>query len=110
MPEACNDGHALLCALGPPGADIPAVLSCLRGPWAVVHWQASTETLWFGRDALGKLRAQPMGIEQISLTRRACDLDGSAFQTNGWQFLLNVNWGLGTDRGPIAKTITGAAQ
>ena len=56
MPEGCNDGQALLGALGAPGADIPAVLSSLRGPWAVVYWQAHTETLWVGRDPIGKPR------------------------------------------------------
>ena len=54
MPEGCNDGQALLGALGAPGADISAILSSLRGPWAVVHWQARTETLWIGRDPIGK--------------------------------------------------------
>ena len=65
MPEGCNDGHALLGALGSPGADIPAILSCLRGPWAVVYWQPCTETLWLGRDAIGKHRAQPLRVRQI---------------------------------------------
>ncbi|CAL5219898.1 g1823 [Coccomyxa viridis] len=54
VPEGCNDGQALLGALGAPGADISAILSSLRGPWAVVHWQARTETLWIGRDPIGR--------------------------------------------------------
>ena len=54
MPEGCNDGHALLRALGAPAADVPAILSSLRGPWAVVYWQAHTDILWVGRDPLGE--------------------------------------------------------
>ena len=54
MPEGCNDGQALLGVLGAPDADVPAILSSLRGPWAVVYWQAHAETLWIGRDPIGK--------------------------------------------------------
>ena len=53
VPEGCNDGHILVEALGAPGASVPAVLSRLRGPWAVVYWQAATETVWIGRDPVG---------------------------------------------------------
>lgn len=37
-------------------ADVPRVLSQLRGPWAMLYWQAAVETLWFGRDVMGKRR------------------------------------------------------
>ncbi|PON64653.1 Asparagine synthase family amidotransferase [Trema orientale] len=30
------------------------VLSRIRGPWAVIYWQDSSRTLWFGRDAFGR--------------------------------------------------------
>ncbi|XP_062111422.1 uncharacterized protein LOC133822956 isoform X2 [Humulus lupulus] len=30
------------------------VLSTIRGPWAVIYWQDSSRTLWFGRDAFGR--------------------------------------------------------
>ncbi|EEF50737.1 asparagine synthetase, putative [Ricinus communis] len=30
------------------------VLSAIKGPWAVIYWQDSSKTLWFGRDALGR--------------------------------------------------------
>ena len=53
VPEGCNDGHTLVEALGAPGASVPAALSRLRGPWAVVYWQAATETAWIGRDPIG---------------------------------------------------------
>ena len=58
--EGQNDGAALLSALA---AESPAdgtldgrvvtVLSMLRGPWALVYWQAAAGRLWFGRDAVG---------------------------------------------------------
>lgn len=54
VPPATNDAAALLRALGQPGADVPAVLTSLQGPWALAYWQAATRTLWFGRDPVGE--------------------------------------------------------
>lgn len=67
IPQGGNDGKALLAALqqasaAAPGAaaagsaceDVVAVLSKLRGPWALIYWQAQQQTLWFGRDVMGK--------------------------------------------------------
>eukprot|EP00967_Tisochrysis_lutea_P007347 scaffold8730_cov28-Tisochrysis_lutea.AAC.1 len=31
------------------------VLNSMRGPWAVIYWQPSTGTLWFGRDFFGRV-------------------------------------------------------
>lgn len=53
IPEGCNDGHTLMQALGQRGTDVSDLLSQLRGPWALMYWQASSRTLWFGRDAIG---------------------------------------------------------
>ncbi|KAJ9563857.1 hypothetical protein OSB04_009017 [Centaurea solstitialis] len=33
---------------------VPELLSTIRGPWALLYWQASSKTIWFGRDALGR--------------------------------------------------------
>ncbi|XP_024393279.1 uncharacterized protein [Physcomitrium patens] len=33
---------------------VPKILSALRGPWALVYWQAKHQLLWFGRDVLGR--------------------------------------------------------
>lgn len=52
--EGCNDGQALMQALGQLHANVAELLSRVRGPWAVMYWQAATSTLWFGRDAIGK--------------------------------------------------------
>ncbi|KAL5761619.1 hypothetical protein ACOSP7_017883 [Xanthoceras sorbifolium] len=30
------------------------VLSTVKGPWALIYWQNSSRTLWFGRDAFGR--------------------------------------------------------
>ncbi|KAF3431594.1 hypothetical protein FNV43_RR26325 [Rhamnella rubrinervis] len=30
------------------------VLSTVKGPWAIIYWQESAKTLWFGRDAFGR--------------------------------------------------------
>lgn len=50
-----SDAQLLLQALGQPGADVPAVLSGLRGPWVLAFWQAAARTLWYGRDSIGEL-------------------------------------------------------
>jgi asparagine synthetase B (glutamine-hydrolysing) len=34
--------------------DVPCLLSRLRGPWSVIYWRNSTQTLWFGRDVMGE--------------------------------------------------------
>ena len=56
VPRGANDGRCLLAALGraATGAGVVAVLSALRGPWALVYWQAAARTLWLGRDAIGE--------------------------------------------------------
>lgn len=69
IPPGQNDGSLLLEALstastaaddtnseGEEEEESPVieVLSRIRGPWAVVFWQASTSTLWFGRDVMGR--------------------------------------------------------
>ncbi|KAG0589479.1 hypothetical protein KC19_1G023200 [Ceratodon purpureus] len=33
---------------------VQETLSALRGPWALVYWQAKHQLLWFGRDVLGR--------------------------------------------------------
>lgn len=53
IPEGCNDGQVLMQALGQCSTDVPLFLSELRGPWALMYWQAASGTLWFGRDAIG---------------------------------------------------------
>ncbi|KAG6551461.1 hypothetical protein Mapa_006884 [Marchantia paleacea] len=44
---ACSDS-------GRPHQTVPRLLSQLRGPWALIFWQAVSRTLWFGRDAIGR--------------------------------------------------------
>ncbi|KAL6983325.1 hypothetical protein U1Q18_016713, partial [Sarracenia purpurea var. burkii] len=33
---------------------VPDLLSTIKGPWTLIYWQASSRTLWFGRDAFGR--------------------------------------------------------
>ncbi|KAL3511036.1 hypothetical protein ACH5RR_030437 [Cinchona calisaya] len=33
---------------------VPEILSRIKGPWALIYWQNSSKTLWFGRDAFGR--------------------------------------------------------
>ncbi|XP_057963180.1 uncharacterized protein LOC131154429 isoform X2 [Malania oleifera] len=50
-----SDGHTKACH-GTTGNQnsVPELLSTIKGPWAVVYWQDSSRTLWFGRDAFGR--------------------------------------------------------
>ncbi|KAF5842503.1 hypothetical protein DUNSADRAFT_6747 [Dunaliella salina] len=62
VPAGENDGRHLLEALSECDGCHPEVqsnhvlkvLNSLRGPWAVIFWQPSTRTLWFGRDFFGR--------------------------------------------------------
>ncbi|KAK7251940.1 hypothetical protein RIF29_35566 [Crotalaria pallida] len=71
LPSDCNDAEFLVRALGKccsccscstGGSDcvqcgknsIPDVLSTIKGPWAIIYWQDSSKSLWFGRDAFGR--------------------------------------------------------
>jgi asparagine synthetase B (glutamine-hydrolysing) len=68
IPQGGNDGKALLAALqqapvqsassaaagGSVCEGVVGVLSKLRGPWALIYWQAQQQTLWFGRDVMGR--------------------------------------------------------
>ncbi|GAB4823023.1 hypothetical protein N2152v2_010069 [Parachlorella kessleri] len=54
VPPGANDGKALLEALSRPDADVPTVLSRLRGPWAIALWHGPTQTMWYGRDVIGR--------------------------------------------------------
>mmetsp|Transcript_29082 Transcript_29082/g.86108 ORF Transcript_29082/g.86108 Transcript_29082/m.86108 type:complete len:693 (-) Transcript_29082:89-2167(-) len=49
----CNDGEALLQALTVT-EDVPRLLSKLRGPWSLLFWHAASQTIWFGRDVMGR--------------------------------------------------------
>ncbi|NXU49612.1 ASND1 protein, partial [Turnix velox] len=43
--------HLSLCSSE---ADILALFSSLRGPWSFIYYQASSHSLWFGRDYFGR--------------------------------------------------------
>ncbi|MFQ6637481.1 hypothetical protein Gotur_013848 [Gossypium turneri] len=47
--------HRTTCDFnGQAKGSIVDVLSVIKGPWAVIYWQESSKTLWFGRDAFGR--------------------------------------------------------
>lgn len=48
-PNCCGGGVCEETSSG-----VPALLSRLRGPWALAYWHAPGRTLWFGRDAVGR--------------------------------------------------------
>ncbi|NXW48003.1 ASND1 protein, partial [Nyctiprogne leucopyga] len=43
--------HLALCSTE---ADIVSLFSSLRGPWSFIYYQASSHSLWFGRDYFGR--------------------------------------------------------
>ncbi|EEE53475.1 hypothetical protein OsJ_36613 [Oryza sativa Japonica Group] len=52
--------EACLCC-GSVGKSVPQILSTIKGPWALIYWQAAclnsqkdSKTMWFGRDAFGR--------------------------------------------------------
>ncbi|CAK7326217.1 unnamed protein product [Dovyalis caffra] len=50
-----SNGHAGACSVAGQGcSSVPDVLSTIKGPWAIIYWQESSRTLWFGRDAFGR--------------------------------------------------------
>eukprot|EP00899_Mesostigma_viride_P003603 jgi/Mesvir1/13243/Mv18976-RA.1 len=56
-PERSREAHPLDGGDPPPLSPyptVPDVLSRLRGPWALVYWQAAARTLWVARDAIGR--------------------------------------------------------
>lgn len=51
-----NDGAALLDKLGKfhDDKDISTILSSIRGPWALVYYDAVNQVIWCGRDFMGR--------------------------------------------------------
>ncbi|XP_019445895.1 PREDICTED: asparagine synthetase domain-containing protein 1 [Lupinus angustifolius] len=47
---SCLTGECVQCGK----SSIADVLSTIKGPWAIIYWQGSSNTLWFGRDAFGR--------------------------------------------------------
>ncbi|CAN1838796.1 Asparagine synthetase domain-containing protein 1 [Linum perenne] len=50
-----SNGHSNDCTSSGEGkSSVLEVLSLIKGPWAIIYWQESSRTLWFGRDAFGR--------------------------------------------------------
>ncbi|KAJ6432185.1 hypothetical protein OIU84_019437 [Salix udensis] len=50
-----SNGHTGPCSVAGHGCNsVPNVFSTIKGPWAIIYWQESSRTLWFGRDAFGR--------------------------------------------------------
>ncbi|GKB45627.1 asparagine synthetase domain-containing protein 1 isoform X1, partial [Tanacetum coccineum] len=53
--NCCSHEHESKCSSSGDGKySVPELLSTIRGPWALIYWQESSKTIWFGRDALGR--------------------------------------------------------
>ncbi|XP_044491025.1 asparagine synthetase domain-containing protein 1 isoform X2 [Mangifera indica] len=52
---SCNSNRDATCLCKGSGrCSVVDVLSAIKGPWALIYWQDSSKTLWFGRDAFGR--------------------------------------------------------
>ncbi|KAJ0096147.1 hypothetical protein Patl1_16689 [Pistacia atlantica] len=52
---SCNSNREATCLCKGSGrCSVVDVLSAVKGPWALIYWQDSSRTLWFGRDAFGR--------------------------------------------------------
>ncbi|XP_047323827.1 asparagine synthetase domain-containing protein 1 isoform X2 [Impatiens glandulifera] len=50
-----SEEHTKLCLDTKKGkCSVPECLSTIKGPWAIIYWQAGSRILWFGRDAFGR--------------------------------------------------------
>ncbi|XP_077216962.1 asparagine synthase family protein isoform X1 [Tasmannia lanceolata] len=48
-------GHKRVCYCAEnEGISVPELLSTIKGPYALIYWQARSKTIWFGRDAFGR--------------------------------------------------------
>ncbi|CAJ1939726.1 unnamed protein product [Sphenostylis stenocarpa] len=47
---SCSAGHCVECGK----SSVVGVLSAIKGPWAIIYWQNSSRTIWFGRDGFGR--------------------------------------------------------
>ncbi|XP_022846557.1 asparagine synthetase domain-containing protein 1 [Olea europaea var. sylvestris] len=58
MEQCCScvshENNRYSCPSGGRINSVPELLSQVKGPWALVYWQDSSKTLWFGRDAFGR--------------------------------------------------------
>ncbi|XP_017223437.1 uncharacterized protein LOC108199924 isoform X2 [Daucus carota subsp. sativus] len=50
-----SHNHAKECSSSGEGLNsVPELLSEIKGPWALIYWQESSKTIWFGKDAFGR--------------------------------------------------------
>ncbi|KAL8106089.1 hypothetical protein AgCh_029771 [Apium graveolens] len=50
-----SHNHAKECSCNGEGLNsVPELLSAIKGPWALIYWQESSKTIWFGKDAFGR--------------------------------------------------------
>jgi asparagine synthetase B (glutamine-hydrolysing) len=116
----CSDGDALLDALNRcvSEQEAVAVLSALRGPWALACWHAPTRRLFFGRDVFGRRsllafrggrRRGGVGEQvQFGLASVAPDNEGDGDGDGGWEEVPPGVWSLGFEDDEEANNPLGA--
>uniref|UniRef100_A0A8C4TTN7 Asparagine synthetase domain-containing protein 1 n=1 Tax=Erpetoichthys calabaricus TaxID=27687 RepID=A0A8C4TTN7_ERPCA len=83
-----NDTQAVLRHLGASctEAQVLAVLSAVRGPWAFIYYQARRQWLWFGRDYFGRRSLLWQFAEgHKAVTLSSLSLSGAGSGQAAWQ-------------------------
>ncbi|XP_028661900.2 asparagine synthetase domain-containing protein 1 [Erpetoichthys calabaricus] len=83
-----NDTQAVLRHLGASRteAQVLAVLSAVRGPWAFIYYQARRQWLWFGRDYFGRRSLLWQFAEgHKAVTLSSLSLSGAGSGQAAWQ-------------------------
>ncbi|XP_058081896.1 asparagine synthetase domain-containing protein C4F6.11c isoform X2 [Magnolia sinica] len=50
----CHRHGKSFCCIEKGQTSVPMLLSTIKGPWALIYWQARSKIIWFGRDAFGR--------------------------------------------------------
>ncbi|KAK1293009.1 hypothetical protein QJS10_CPB17g00740 [Acorus calamus] len=50
----CSCSTTSCSNIGEGEKSVPDILSMIKGPWALIYWQANSKTIWFGGDAFGR--------------------------------------------------------
>ncbi|XP_050237210.1 uncharacterized protein LOC126686946 isoform X2 [Mercurialis annua] len=99
------------------------VLSRIKGPWALVYWQDSSKTLWFGRDAFGRRsllvrwptvddpRFMLSSVSPFSSVDGSSDFEvGESTDTNLWEELLCGIYSLSMDSSAVHGCLSGEVK
>ncbi|KAJ4960612.1 hypothetical protein NE237_020522 [Protea cynaroides] len=101
-------------------SSVPELLSTIKGPWALIYWQDSSKTMWFGRDALGRRsllvhwptlddsRLLLSSVSPLSLIKN--DIDFESEGLNFWEELPCGIYSVCFDASKASRFLVGTAR